>query len=83
MSAQQNKENKVRYSTDFIVSDFADFFDGDQKRKIDQSTDRKKIKILKRLKILHCLNICLLLVFSMSFLSTIWKNNVLVICISY
>ena len=44
MSAQQNKENKVRYSTDFIVSDFTDFFDGDQKRKRDQSTDRKKIK---------------------------------------
>ena len=83
MSAQQNKENKVRYSTDFIVSDFTDFFDGDQKRKRDQSTDRKKIKILKRLKILHCLNIGLLLLFSMNFLSTIWKNNVLVICISY
>ena len=52
MSAQQYKENKVRYSTDFIVSDFTDFFGGDQKRKKDQITDRKKIKMLKRLKII-------------------------------
>ena len=48
VSTQQYKENKVRYSTDFIVSDFTDFFGGDQKSKKDQSTDRKKIKILKR-----------------------------------
>ena len=74
------QENKASYNTYYIVPDLIDFF-GDDWKEIKTQIEKRNIHNCK--KILHWLKICLLLVISENFLSTIGKNNVLAICISY
>ena len=69
-------ENKASYNTDYIVSGLIDIF-GDDWKQIRKQVEKRNVYICERLKT------SLLKAFFMYFLSTIWKNNVLAICISY
>ena len=60
-------ENKASYNTEYI----------------EKRSKRRLKKELFKIVILYRLKICLLLVISENFLSTIRKNKVLAICISY
>ena len=74
------QENKASHNTYYIVPDLIHFF-GDDWKVIKTQTEKKKISIIGK-------NIALTknwFVFSNSenFLTTIRKNNILAICISY
>ena len=72
-------ENKTSYNTDYIVPGLFNFLGDDSKR--SELGLKKEIYIYICEK--HCTDQNWMLVFSMNFLSTTWKNNVLTICIFY
>ena len=71
-------ENKASCNTDYIVPDLIDFFGNDWKE-----IKRQAEKIFVIVKNIVLIKIGLLLLISDNFLSTIEKNNILAICISY
>ena len=71
-------ENKTSYNTDYIVPGLINFL-GDDSKEIRTWIEKRNIYICEK----HCTDQNWMLVFSMNFLSTTWKNNVLTICISY
>ena len=72
------QENKaVSYNTYYIVPDG---FLGNDLKEIKAQTEKRNIHNCEKFVLIK---IGLLLVISENFLKTIWKNNVLAICISY
>ena len=72
-------ENKGSYNADYIVPDLIDFF-GNAWKEIKTQIEKEIFIVAKNIVLIK---IGLLLVISDNFLSTIRKNNVLAIHISY